>query len=874
MKSFLILLLLYLVTTVWGLKCKNDENCLMMYTSHCQNFTCVDGFCTESEYQCFNNNPIPCQNSIGICSLLDGQCYYPKSSECDDGSLCTQDTCKIVEGRAECQHDLIPGCTKDAEHAVSFTVLEMNKLDVQVLSNENIKICHSTAYRGPESVSLVSFTPYEPLTLRDRGNCDNHPRYAIAQNPLFKLSQSEIMGDYPCVPPEVNPSFVMAIAGMPGELFTWTQVPLTPTMVLHESNGKLRVQGYLVSVKDPLLILNIDLHFEDVKDKFIQNPYLGMYATCYKMNLNSNPRAWGYYGTWYGTMTALHGSPYFGLTIDLTSSYTVPQLGYGANGVNTEYGIYAEFGWNIVSQPYDKKREINSFGTKAIFKSDVIQDFKVQKFYASLFEEPQRAPVNGWTGQVIDYGEVIQYCRVFTLYDLLSCRNSSDPYTQLFKYVPNEARHYAEYKGAVYATSIVPCLDAFDCKQEKVIDNATFNLTLVIGEKGIMDVKHETVHLDLQVVWDENVWLRGAENGNLKVNFRTRLFHEDMHLNNPMLDTSVERGYPLTFDDTTIPVCTYVNGYCEQSWTLRSKFAKDVTDFKGFKTLSWDVRKNDITIQRVHAHMSLEAFHVGDQSHAIQTEPISANLGIYTDRNFTNRYNNDDLTEGDALYGLVCLDKFNHLDIHIRRVYLCYSETADTIPFDPQNPTTTGCNTPDIDVKEIVIYSSEFADMALMIDDWRVYQYDTLYSPPNSADCEGFEFLPRANTPYRQTIQVIWYSQENGGVGGMVELLSERLHRYSRHVEENEALEHFHFHVSCPFGTIYSHAFRTCVSVSEFHMDDDDSFDGYHNFNDSVDNTWILLGLLSLIFIVIIFCCAGRTRVLLFKTELPRRKNK
>src|SRR5690606_8606266 len=106
-------------------------------------------------------------------------------------------------------------------------------------------------------------------------------------------------------------------------------------------------------------------------------------------------------------------------------------------------------------------------------------------------------------------------------------------------------------------------------------------------------------------------------------------------------------------------------------------------------------------------------------------------------------------------------------------------------------------------------------DYALMDTDWRIYAFSSLYEPPLSANCEGFRFTPKLKTVYRQTLHVVWYSQENGGVGGMVELLSEGSHSYMRHVSsENEAVERFHYLMSCGNGYVYSSTYRACVVIS------------------------------------------------------------
>lgn len=876
---FILGFLFVLLRTGQGLSCTVDNDCLPLHTTLCQNFTCSSGTCLQTDYFCPPTAPAPCMDVPGVCSLLDGICYYP-NIDCSDNDACTNDYCitdPLNPMGSICINEPIPGCTYNATHTVTFDVDDVNSLDMYAIPDTDlIQLCHISTYHGPDSVQLLSFTPYDPCSLNERGSCDNHPLQEESMEAYF-IAEAQTATSYPCTPTTAPPFFyALAIPGVLGDFFVWDFGPLPPSMTKNDVVGTVHIHGYVHSVADPTLILMVDLKFSHPLDYASQSPFLGMFPQCYIDVVD--PQNWLYFQVWSGTLTATADSAYFGLVIELSSSNIYPQLGLGANGINSNYGLFAKFSWTIIAQPLDTLLHLNTFNTLVQLEVDASLMLVQEDPYCDLFGEPQIEPVNGWQATLIDAGQLLQYCANFTLEDLLGCRNATDPYSSMFAY-SNQANDTVEYIGQLYSTTLIPTTCDLICAGEQIIGSAVYNLSLSIMTHGRSEMRFVTSYTNFQVYWVNNVWMCGVNQGNLKVNLRTRIQNTGpntgLYLCNPRMDTAQETGYPISFTDPFSPACEQIGDYCYQDWVLRTYGAALILDFSGYKPLIWDVCQSAIVTKTVTVAMNLWAIHVGDQSHT-NAGDITATFNLYEDRLFTSLYSGATLTDGQELYGLICLDNYQHLDMHVRRVYVCYSLEADILPYDPLNPGVTGCNTPGINVQEKMIYSSDYADAPLLTDP-RSYRYGVLYSPPTSADCEGFVFHPKLNTPYSQSIQVVWCAQENGGAGGMIELLTEH-HFYSRHVDENEDSSDILFTVECPSGSYYDEHLLMCVTG---HANDDD--DDGHGEVDASTAAWIFLLILGAAVIATVCCCGNFIRHRLFwsqsqpskkRTRTPKEKQK
>ena len=842
--------------------CSVDSDCLSFHTLNCQNFTCVAGNCIQTDYYCPSTTEV-CMGNPGVCSTLDNICYYPVY-DCNDNNPCTNDFCvpdPLDNSQNQCINSDIPNCMQNGGHVVSFDVDDVNALDVyHIPDTDEIQICHSSTYRGANSATIISFDPYQWCTLDKRGNCDNHLKQANRMI-VFQVSQSDVSSPPPCVPIVAN-SFVLDITGW-SESFVWDYTILPPVFTDHPENDSVHVHGYVTAGDLPGLLMRVDLWFSGKYNH--GSPYTNLDPDCYNA-FNVDFAQWDYFGFNTGTLTGVANTPYEGLHITLESPTPMfTQLGFGANGMNARYGMWGTFSWTVISQPYDNSYYVAPFNSPAVFMCDIYQTLVDENNYCSLFGEPQLLPANGWTVDLNVDANLITYCKNFTASDLLACRNGTDRYTPLFTY-SNSNDHEIEYIGQVHATTIsaqtceymIDNADGDVCAGETILDTAVYNISITTSAKGRTMSRFTTSYTDFDIYWMGNVWLCGpVDGGNLQVKIRTRINDADLNANaylcNPRIDLAYETGYPLVFDDPLAPDCEQIGNYCYQDWILRTFDGVSVVDFSGYKPFIWDVCDGLLITSTVHVAMNLYAIHVGDQSHVNDTS-VTAEISLYTNRVFTVPYDSSPLVDGDSLYGTICLLDHTHLDLRIKQVYICYSKTADITPYDPFNPTITGCNTPGIDVQQHLLYSSEFADIPLL-DDPRVFRYVQLFDPPSVSYCDGFSFVPKAATPFTQSIQIVWCAQENGGEGAMIELFSEVTQLPSSHHQRDVTITDWAddnlYSVICAPGQSWNDDLFMCTTHGS--NDDDDS--GHGDDDDHLDaqaRGWLLLAALLLLIILFV----------------------
>lgn len=830
--------------------CLDDSDCLPLYTQNCQNFTCRSGVCIQADYYCPPTTQV-CTVDPGVCSLLDNICYYPQW-ECDDGDVCTNDYCALDPGdniSSTCMYVPIPNCVSNV-HQASIRIVDVNVLDVYPIpGTEDVQFCHISTYQGPDSAVLLSFTPYENCTLPERGTCDN--RYASPESIPAQCVTKAASGSFPCNSP-YSP-YPIAIPGL-SLLFDWVSVPLPAVHIYDTNTQTIHIHGYIEASDLPGMTLKVDMWFTDAIQP-IPSPSLPMNPLCYTSFPSINVSTWVGYQYMNGVLQAVPGTDYEGLHIELLSTPIIAQTGYAANGINNQFGLLGFFNWEIVSQPYNNDFVIEHTESVVNVTLDIGGLCTDTNSYCDLFGEPQEAPGNGWQVTLDIEGNLITYCRNFTVEDLLACHNYTDSHSALFTYV-NTVNDVVIYSGQLYATTLVPTTcpwEGDNCGGEMVATSAAYNVTISINTLGESSIQFATSYTDFAVYWINNVWMCGPEDGgNLKVNIKTRIRDDDnfpdARLCNPQIDTDQETGYPLVFVEPLDPPCQMIGDYCYQTWVLRTFDGNNVVDFSGYKPMKFDVCDFTLVTGRVSAAMDLFAIHVGDQSHVSEGD-VAGELQIYNDRQFTELHDSEEiLLDGQKLYGLLCLTNHFHLDVHIKRVYVCYSTEGDIIPFDPLSPSDTGCNTPDIDVMQKLIYSSEYADTPLLTNPhW--YQYEQLFNPPTTADCEGFSFLVHASTPYTQSIQIVWCAQENGGAGATIEMITETHFKnhdlqLSRHLTDQSTDDSL-FSVACSSEHFeFDEDYFRCRLVH--HSDDDDE----DEMDDGLEHAWLLLILLLFIGLV------------------------
>ena len=111
--------------------------------------------------------------------------------------------------------------------------------------------------------------------------------------------------------------------------------------------GRVRGKANKKIKFDVVLRLSDKMGYETNTDK----PKEELNDSCYVDEQGEiDPSTWFFYGTAEGTMTALEDSYYDGTVIQITRTGPPAQIGYGANGKNTNYGFSMWFDYECVGE--------------------------------------------------------------------------------------------------------------------------------------------------------------------------------------------------------------------------------------------------------------------------------------------------------------------------------------------------------------------------------------------------------------------------------------------------------------------------------------------------------------------------------------------
>jgi hypothetical protein len=807
----------------------------------------------------FDNTGLPLPSPdilwVRFCGLSES------SSTTASSTTSTTSTMTTTHPTTTTTHSTTTQDNDNCHHEVNITINNYNSLVVNSFNDGTIfEFCQTSTYLGPNTAVVLGFDPYVTCHLNERGTCDNKHSVHFPQNEICATDPRACM--YPCVGDDLGISF--KIDGLSDNL-QWDTSVADPIFIEDDTLGVAHLFGYLKDPVDSQIKLHVTIWLNDLYPVGIipsGSPVKNLLQQCYVGN--ANPNLWSYYHTVTGSITGVPGSAYDGLIISVQEHLHSPQVGYGANGQNTHAGVFVEFLWSVVHQPYDVSLELTASLSSSFITIDLTEDCLDPEEYCGLFGEPDQGAVNGWTVSLNETTSLITYCANFTMEDLLNCRAFGDHYTSLFTVIEESSCENCiiVYNGQLYQSTILGdnCGNWSEGLCDEVIAlSSCYNITLELDSGGSIDVSFLTNDIDFWVQWLYNVWLCGEDAGNLKVVLKTRICQggdPEIKLCNPLVDVSTETGYPLVFVDPLDPPCHVIGDFCYQTWTLRTFDAHDVEDFSGFKLLKWDVCKNDVVVGHVSANHNLHAKHIGSQIHL--DGKVNAAVTFYTDSYFDQPYNSMELVDCEHLYGKVCLTNHEHLDAEIRKAYICFSPERDLIPFNPMDPGHTGCNTPGDDVVKILIYSTNPWDFDIVPENLHDFQIIPHGDMDNS--CEFFKFTVLAYTPYKQVLQIVWCAHEDGGFGGLVESISEyRMDDgfFSRTRREHQEGEHA-FTVHCPSDSFFDWTAHRCHTTHHHHRNDDEGDDDDHDeLGDFDDVTTFLSIIFLLILFGLLFCCCS-----------------
>ena len=739
-------------------------------------------------------------------------------------------------------------CGGNCPHIMNITVNDYNTLTVDVHDNESVfEFCQTSTFMGSDSAVVIGFNSYVPCELNERGTCDNKHVMHFSSDTM--CAEDPVPGEGLCTGGDFGVSF--KIPGLSNHL-SWDDSVIQAVFVEDEDSGAAHLFGYLKDDFNPQIKLYVNIWFNNLYVHPIVplgSPLLLLLPTCYLGD--ASPLLWNFYHDITGTITGTPGSAYDGLILSVSRYGPAPQVGYGANGENLNAGLRAGFSWSIVHQPYEVSLELSPSHVCSYIILDLTEDCNDDQEYCSLFGEPDEGAANGWVATLNESASLITYCANFTIEELLNCRSFDDHYKSLFtvKETSDCEDCVIEYTGQLFQTTVFPdnCeMHGEDMCGEIVVLSSCYNISLELDASGTVEISFLVSDIDFWLHWLHNVWLCGEDAGNLKVVIRTRICQggdEDIHLCNPSVDTVTETGYSLTFVDPLSPECDLTDDFCYQIWNLQTSGAANIIDFSGFKLLKWDVCKNNMVIGHVSANLDLHAKHMGEQIHL--DGKVDAAVALYTDSDYETEYHCDPLTDCERLYGKLCLTNHEHLDVEIRKSYICFSQYRDLIHFDPMFPDSTGCNTPGDDVIKVLIYSTNPWESETINPELHEFEINSLTPPEN--DCETFNFKILAYTKYKQSLQIVWCAHENGGFGGLVESISEyHMNDGSfNHVRREHQEEDHDFLVHCPDDWFFDWEVHRCHDNHHRPDDDEDRF---------VDGNFF--GIIVSILFFLFICCA------------------
>lgn len=821
------------ITPFCGTYCNTDSDC-SFYDNSCMRGHCDNNVCVCNAIQC------PVENACvleSFCEVNVNDCVSVPYS-CDDDNPCTVDSCHVVNGDPSCMHVLMQDCVPpqlqngtcpNCNHTVSLTINDCAYLNISQTSPGEWEICHTSLNRGALSANVIDFYPYVNCSISDQGTCSNHYSYPSAD-------------DSHCIYPSYGTNnscgvqhsgVAMTIPGISNNLF-WENSIVQITLDL-DNTYNAQVIGNMYDPSNSSLKFQVRLVFNQYTPGL---PGIRSFlSTCYTDHGGFlDVSQWQFFINTYGTIVAQFGTPYYGLKLSV-QSYSYTQLGFGANNVNTNYGLFGQFFYTIISQPFNNQYSVqsppnNTYGS--IWMDVTAGSCTINTSYCAEYQEPQLVPANGWS--VFYNTSYIQYCRTFTIDEILSCRMYDDLSAPLFNLTSNTSS-VSTYMGNIYATTLLPvnCFIDINTSQcfEEQLQRIMYPINLTVATGGVLSISYTVSDISVSVHPVYNIWLIGDDLGDLEVIFRTCVEEQPTDSEFVMLG-----GGSVLHNQATTPVQFYFVDsnvecdsnspfpYCCQTWGIRTYGAGAVSvyNFSGFIPIQFDALVDGVCREDITVYINLEAANRGNGNQLNGT--LCSRLLLFRDRYFQKRYISDPrhpLVECDPLYGVLgfCEEDDNY-DIEIRKAAVCYLANGDITPFNPLSPSNTGCNTPGAFRR--LLFSEDVLD-APFIDPTAKFMF--LSNPPAGQDKEAFVFTVRPYTTFNQLLQIDWYAIDTSSGNVLVEQITEyELDDGNVFLDRSEIDEEFEdFYVrKCVFSDPKDKCKERDIDIIlQFDDDDDDS---------------------------------------------------
>lgn len=365
-----------------------------------------------------------------------------------------------------------------------------------------------------------------------------------------------------------------------------------------------------------------------------------------------------------------------------------------------------------------------------------------------------------------------KYCANFTFNDLNSyCRNSSGSPILSISNV-DTAGSITTYQGTFYAAVV----QANDCsnrsKCEMIEMTQESNFTIQVGMSGTVSFNYLAQGINLQALIRSVYFI---PSGDVCIKFETIVAHIEQNLptiynttflSNATMNTTLMTGVPFQITDTENycdPDFPNSQTYCTQLWTICSTGGSAYNDFSGMKPVQYNLYVKNSVRQQVTVNLKVGITRNVDVGNLHQD--LNAFLQLYKDASFQTQYNPN--TDGafidcSQICGVLSLDvpqqTLNCFNLTIDKVTVCSSTSGNLLAYDPQNPTTTGCNTvvPNngVVLKNVVYDITKPGQQLSNYDAKFVFEHD----PPYTTGQMGFCFESRAFTQFNSLVQINWHS--------------------------------------------------------------------------------------------------------------------
>lgn len=473
--------------------------------------------------------------------------------------------------------------------------------------------------------------------------------------------------------------------------------------------------------------------------------------------------------------------------------------------------------------------------------------------WCDLFNVDRVEPTHKW--QITHDGNVVRYCANFTLIELEECQ-STDGHPLIIREDGDHPGSYL-FSGILYAvvTTPVNCDDEFACDTLISEECCPFESELRSDGTASSDLIHEELDLTATVI---HIRFVGFDE---LIALETCINHIEQRLPN-QLDTSFlgdgyishgpdETGYPL--DVVSVSQCIEPNatygGRCCQIWHLRSVGADKDSILSGHKNLHFNLYTHHQI--RLPNQLGLD-LNIQRQKHIEHmSQSIDAYLDLYRDRNLTIDYHSGDQTffsflDCESVYSLLTLDVEDvwaeEFRLVAKEIRLCYAPSgAPLFPFDPEHPETTGCNTPDVDVQEIILYNRD--DLYYN----HMFAFQFISDPPSSTSQVGFTFKATPITRSAIIIEIDWFSVLIDEIAeDEIHGLQDVSYTYNEEAHAREGTHSTTFHVECQPKHEWKEG-HGCV----------------HNEHHEIDLNEHQRGLLAFVLLIALvgFCCLGTVLV-------------